>query len=230
MEWLAELGPVGALAVLAAAFALWRLIRDLWPRRPDLAVAIAVIPAHNLVDFSLYGSGVALPWAVLLGWAAAVRGPRIAATTGPRGRAVAVTAAATALALAVLHATSSVVFTAAARRSTAAERFAGALEARRLAPWRADVLPLVGIAALEADDPAMVSEAALELERGRWLRPRSAALADLRSRLAQAEGRAPTALAEAWAASRAAPADPAYGSRLNRLLDVVPKRDHGQGR
>jgi hypothetical protein len=72
-EALAELGPAGLLACVLAGIALWRLLRELWPARPELAVAVAVIPAHNLVDFSLYGSGVALPWAVLLGWAMAIR-------------------------------------------------------------------------------------------------------------------------------------------------------------
>ena len=71
LEWLAELGPVGLLGVVFAGLALWRLLRRLWPVRPDLAVALAVVPVHNLVDFSFYGSGVTLAWAVLVGWAMA---------------------------------------------------------------------------------------------------------------------------------------------------------------
>ncbi len=110
LEWLAELGPVGLLAILAGGFALWRLVRDLWPHRPDLAVAIAVVPVHNLVDFSMHGSGVALPWAVLVGWAVAFgecnAGPRnrVSGQAGGGGRVPALALAAT-----ILYATSAMV-------------------------------------------------------------------------------------------------------------------------
>ncbi len=60
LEWLAELGIVGLLAAAAGGLWLACLLRRLWPRRPELAVALAVVPLHNLVDFSLYTSGVAL--------------------------------------------------------------------------------------------------------------------------------------------------------------------------
>ena len=73
LEWLAELGPIGLLAVVFAGLALWRLLCRLWPVRPELAVALVVVPVHNLVDFSFYGSGVTLAWAVLVGWAMAFR-------------------------------------------------------------------------------------------------------------------------------------------------------------
>lgn len=217
LEWLAELGPLGLLAVLTGGFALWRLVRDLWPSRPDLAVAVAVVPAHNLVDFSLHGSGVALPWAVLVGWAMASRDPTPVRATGPPGRPFAVAAAAVAVALSMLYATSTMVMDAAAVRVAPEERYAGGLEARRLAPWRAEPLAAIAVAALESGDPHLVAQASNELEKGRWLRPYSSTLADLRSHLDQSLGRVPSAVAEAWAAQRANPGNEVYRRRLVQL-------------
>ena len=218
LEWLAELGPVGFLAILAGGFALWRLVRDLWPRRPDLAIAIAVVPAHNLVDFSMHGSGVVLPWAVLVGWALAIRGPTQIAATGPRWRLMAAALAALALAATILHATSVTVLDTAGVGTSPEERYQSALVARRLAPWRTEPLDALAVAALETRDPQVIAEASAELERGRWLRPYSASLADLRSRLAQAQGHAPTAVAEAWRADHTQPENTVYRLRMEQLV------------
>ena len=68
LEWMAELGAAGAALAAAAAIAVILLVRRVWPLRPELAVAVAVIPLHTLFDFSLNTSGVAVPWAVLAGW------------------------------------------------------------------------------------------------------------------------------------------------------------------
>jgi hypothetical protein len=227
LEWLAELGPAGLLASLMLAVALWRLVRALWSDRPELAVAVMVIPAHNLVDFSLYSSGVALPWAVLLGWAIAEHRGESASETTTMGRSVLVLAAALALALSVLHATSRTVGDAAVLRASPEERLAGALEARRLAPWRVQPLGLAAMSALHGGDPDLVSAAARELDRARWLRPRSAALAGLRARLAVALGEGPTALSEAWTANQEQPSN----SEFRRYLDgVLLELDNGTGR
>lgn len=198
LEWLAELGPVGLLAFVFLAVSLWRLTRSLWPHRPDLAVAVAVIPAHNLLDFSLYGSGVALPWAVLVGWGVASCRTAPEPGRGGAGRTVLVLVASAALFLTVLHVTSTAVEEAAAGSENAAERFSGATQARRLAPWRIDPLGLMASASLDSNDPDLVTEALTELEMARWLRPRSSALAGLRARLAVALGEVPTAASEAW--------------------------------
>ena len=93
LEWLAEMGLIGGTAFVLAAVALWRLLRRLWPLRPELAVAVAVVPVHNLVDFSLYSSGVALPWAALVGWAVASSRPTPPANPSPRGRSLLILAA-----------------------------------------------------------------------------------------------------------------------------------------
>jgi hypothetical protein len=219
LEWLAELGPVGFFVVVFAYLALWRLLRRLWPERPDLAVALAVIPVHNVVDFSFYGSGVTLPWAVLVGWAMAFDKTSSGAEAAPaRGRVVLVAAAAVVVAATVLHVTSIMVEDSALVQEQACERLDGALEARRLAPWRVDPLGLVAVAALEAGDPQRLSEARAELERGRWLRPHSAALAGLRAQLAVAGGMAPTAVSEAWLSTSEQPFDEMWAKRLENLL------------
>ncbi len=230
LEWLAELGPIGLLVVFAGGYALWRLIRDLWVQRPDLAVAVAVVPAHNLVDFSMHGSGVLLPWAVLVGWAAAFRGGPSFSGGGTRGRSAAVAIAALAMAATFLQATSVTVLNSAMRRAEPDERFEGALEARRLAPWWSETLSAVAVAALESRDRRKIVEASVELEVGRWLRPRSASLADLRSHLDEALGDAPSAVAEAWTARHLSPYNPVYREREAQLLRQLQGDGAGKGR
>ena len=186
-----------------------------------------MIPLHNLVDFSLFGSGVALPWAVLLGWAIACRTRKTAVETAPGGRPALVLVATLALALTLLHATSRTVGEAAALRTSAEERLAGALQARRLAPWRVEPLGLLAAASLESGDRGRVSVAAEELDRARWLRPRSAALAGLRARLGLALGEGPTAVSEAWYAHQERP----HGEEHTRFFeDVLLQLDREAGR
>ena len=222
LEWLAELGPVGFFGVVFAGLALWRLVRRLWPVRPDLALALVVVPVHNLVDFSLYGSGVTLAWAVLVGWGMAFVKPSFEPDPAPsRGRVVFVSTVAGMLAATVLHVTSLVVEETAVGRAIPSERLEGALEARRLAPWRPDPLGLIAAAALETGDPQRLAEAREELERGRWLRPHSAALAGLRAQLAVAGGMAPTAVSEAWISASEQPSDASRGESFESLLSQL---------
>jgi hypothetical protein len=209
LEWLAEFGPVGLLVFTFLAASLWRLMRSLWQRRPDLAIAVAVVPAHNLFDFSLYGSGVAVPWALLVGWGLALSRTAPKPGRGGTGRTLLVLALSAALVLTVLHVTSVVVEEAASASQTPVDRFTGAVEARRLAPWRVDPLGLMAVASLESKDREVLTEALLELERARWLRPRSSALAGLRARLAAALGQMPTAASEAWASRQENPSSEA---------------------
>jgi len=122
------------------------------------------------------------------------------------------------LAATVLHVTSLMVEESAFERKIPFERLDGALEARRLAPWRVDPLGLVATAALESGDPQRISEARTELDRGHWLRPHSAALAGLRSQLAIADGMAPTAVSEAWISAFEQPPDETRSENLESLL------------
>ena len=204
LEALAELGPAGLAACLVLAWYLLRLLRRLWPKRPELAAAVAVVPLHNLVDFSFFVSGVLVPWAVLLGWAVAEgRGDQNGEPLREaRGRVVLVAAAALAVALTILHATSVVVEVSAASGPEAEHRFHGAVRALALAPWRVEPQFLLAAAALAREDRERLDRARSELERHRWWRPRSAALAERRARLALARGDVSTAAAELWTALR----------------------------
>ena len=224
IELLAELGPVGFLMFFVAAIALWRLVRDLWPKQPDLAVAVMVIPLHNLVDFSFFHSAVALPWAVLAGWAAASRrGGGVRSESGGRGRVFLVLSAALALALTVLHVTSQKVEESAATRPTAEERMTAGLEACRLAPWRLSPVGLVARSAIESGDRPLIAAAAEKMESSRWLRPRSASLALMRSQLALASGEIPTGVSEAWSSRNYNPSNVGASEFTDDLFDRLDR-------
>lgn len=135
--------------------------------------------------------------------------------------------AATGLAVAFFHATSVVVEESAATQTLPIEKYQGAMAARRLAPWRADSLSSVALAALETGDRERVQEAAEELRDYRWLRPRSAALADLRGRLERSRGHGPSAAEEAWNASRAHPNYPIYQDSMEELFSRLRGKDGG---
>jgi hypothetical protein len=222
LEWLAELGPVGLLAFFFAAVALARLVWRLWPERPELATAVAVIPLHNLFDFSLYGSGVALAWSILLGWsiASARPTPKKAVTPSP-GRLAFVTAIAMVFAATTLHVTSIAVEESAASKQAAAERMDTAYRAAQLAPWRVGPLAVLAGAALDSADPGRITAASDLLERRRWLRPRSSAFASLRARVAIASNSAPTAIAEAWVAAAGESHGGGHSENLETLLEKL---------
>jgi O-antigen ligase len=222
LEWLAELGPIGLLAILFGVAALTRLLWKLWPERPELAIAVAVIPIHNLVDFSLYGSGVALAWAILLGWSmACVRTVPANAVSPARGRVVFVTTVATVFAATSLHVTSIKVEESVVAKDTATERMDAAYTAAQLAPWRVDPAAPYAAAALETADPNHISTASELLQRRRWLRPRSSAFASLRARLAIAANQAPTALAEAWTAASGETHREVHSENFELLLEKL---------
>jgi hypothetical protein len=217
MEWLAEFGPVGFLMTLIAGLALLWLLKGLWPKRPDLAVALAVVPAHNLADFSFFSSGVVVPWAVLLGWGIAICAGERRAESGAWGRLLVVAAAALVLAFTTLHATS--VTVGGGVGLAPEERFANAVRARELAPWRAEPLVAIAVGALESGDAELIARAARELDQARWLRPRSASVADLRGLLAEKRGEGPTAVSEAWTAAHDNPSDPTFSARFEGRVE-----------
>jgi hypothetical protein len=200
LECLAELGPAGLILCGLGAVGLLQLVWALWPRAPALAVSLVIVPLHNLVDFSLLVSGVALPWAALVGWGLAARTCRQKPTEAPRGRALMVFAAVVGLGLAALHATSEVVERASASSPDPLVRCSGAVRALGLAPWRIEPQFLLASAALESGDSTLLDRAWEEMESKRWLRPRSAALAERRARVALARGAVSVAVAELWAA------------------------------
>jgi hypothetical protein len=228
LETLAELGPIGLLGLAAAAAALVAVIAATWRRDRALAAAIAVVPLHNLVDFSLFVTGVAVPWAVLVGWAASTSWESPATPASDRGRFVLVVAAAVVVAATVLHASSVVVEESAAAMARPEDRCDGAVRALTLAPWRIEPQFLLAAAALESGEPVWLDRAWEELERRRVWRPRSAALADRRARVALARGDVSTAAAELWAATTVASADPAPAAAWRDLLRALDREPRGR--
>lgn len=226
LEALAELGPTGLAAVVLAAWSLLRLLVRLWPQHPGLAAALAVVPAHNLVDFSLLVSSVALPWAMLAGWGVALSREPAEREPPPRGRAAAVAVAAAALLVAALHGTSIMLERAAADSERPAVRYDRAWSAWRAAPWRVQPALLVAVSAIELGDRERCGEASRLLDRVRWWRPGSAAVASLESRLAVRRGDLPEAAARAWLASRRRPSDPRPAQELESLLDQLEATRH----
>jgi len=227
VEVLAELGPAGLVGVAILGVWLALLIRRLWKNNRSLAVAVAVVPIHNLVDFSIFVSGVAIPWAVLLGWAIAQGNPEAGRMPArePRGRLAMVTAVCLALGAAILHTASGEIERAAAAASTPAIRFTGAQQALALAPWRVEPQFLLAASAIDSRDRALLDHAWNQLDRLRWMRPRSAALAERRSRLAIARGDISAALAEAWIAAE-------YGASESEqvwteLIEGLERTGHG---
>jgi hypothetical protein len=228
-ELLAELGPAGLVGCLLLAAGLARLVVALWPRDRALAAALLVIPLHNLVDFSFFVSAVALPWAVLLGWGLARAGDPPAAVRGTGGRAMLLAVAAGGLGLAILHATSALVESAAASQPEAVARFDGAMRALELAPWRVEPQFLLAAAALEPASPAHLDRAWSELDRRRWWRSRSAALAERRAQVAIARGDASSAVAELWSAQTFGAVDRDRERALADLLRVLGEKTHEPG-
>ncbi len=200
LEALAEFGPAGLIGCLLLGTGLLFLMKAVWPKDRGLAVALAVVPLHNLVDFSFFVSGVALPWAVLLGWGIASSREPVAASRMTRGRMTMVIVAAVAFVLTLLQTTSIVIEDTAASKPVAVDRFDGALKSLRLAPWRVEPQFLLASAALEAGKAALCEQAWTELDRRRWWRPRSAALAERRARVALARGDVTRAISELWVA------------------------------
>jgi O-antigen ligase len=227
LEWLAEFGVVGVVAVILGVVALATLVRRLWSERRALAVAITVVPLHNLVDFSLYTSGVAVVWGLLVGWGlAVVRRPESEPAAGSLRLAV-LACAAVVVGVASMHATSVVVQRSAATQAESRARFEVLVRAHQLAPWRLEPVTMAAIEGLEGGDESTVVAAARLLDGGRWLRPASASLAALASRLAAVQGHAPSAVSEAWAAERAQPFVRAHGEHLDTILGRLAEDGDG---
>ena len=231
-EALAELGPAGLAGVLLLGIWLFRLMRDVWKSNRGLALAIAVVPLHNLLDFSLFVAGVALPWAVLIGWAVAHRNhPGEGHTAAPAwGRIALVAAVSAVLGVAILQWTSGVVEEVAASSTDSQEQFDGAQQALRMGPWRVRPQFLLASAAINSGSPSLQDRAWFELDRFRWLRPRSAALAERRAQLALARGDVSSALSELWIAAAYGSPDSASAQSLAELIDKVEKTGHDAAR
>jgi hypothetical protein len=184
----------------------------------SLALSVAVLPLHNLVDFSLYAPEVLLPWAVLAGTLAGRLGGPARRVTPPwlllpalLGGLVLSTLAWRAEAQAEQ-----------ARLLPRDQRAAAASAAAAWAPWT--VTPLL-IAAGETLDqrPSPNDVLALDavLAERWWVQPVSASWAEARARLLLAASRTGEALVWAREARRRAP----WRDELGRLEDAcaVPR-------
>jgi hypothetical protein len=202
LQLLAEFGIAGAGLVVVGAVALVRLIRLGLHGELALALAVAAVPLHNLVDFSFYAPEVVLPWAVLAGALAGRCQP-------PPRRAT------SAALLVPILAFGAIASAAAWRGETLARtallgapsrRIGRLLDAARWQPWT--VTPLLTAAEETWSGPTNAADAA-EVEdlllRRNWVRPDSPAWAEELARLRVAEGRPAEALPFALEAERRAP-------------------------
>ncbi len=188
----AELGVAGIGALGVGLVGLARLLARGIQRELPLALAVLVLPVHNLVDFSAYAPEVVLPWAVLAGTLAARCGPPARRVT-PAGVLLPLLGAG--------FVVSSLNFLAEERLQQAIreERAAPALVAARLAPWAVTpVLTAAELASASAGAAAPLDDVLDMLERRAHLRPVSASVAEARARLLLLSGR--YGEAEAWAA------------------------------
>ena len=200
LQLAAELGLPGAALALAVAVALWRLVRAGAREHLPLALAVAAVPLHNLVDFSGYAPEVVLPWAVLAGTLAARVGSLPPAPLRP-WLTVPVLGGAALLAAASWR---SEALLTAAYAAPPPHSVTLALAAADWAPWSVTATQAAAGAALASADPRL-AEIGDQLERRWWVRPVSAAWAETRARQLLATRRAGEALAWAREARRRAP-------------------------
>jgi len=176
LETLAELGPLGLLALVTALAAplaaALRLRRTAWG--PPLLAALVAYAVHAGLDFDWELAGVTLP-VVLLGAAAAAHASaRERAPLTARGRRLGAAATA-ALAAAGVLALAGNARLASARHAEAAGRFPAAeREARRalrFAPWSAEAWRVIAESRRARGDRAgarAAYRAALSLDRADW--------------------------------------------------------------
>jgi O-antigen ligase len=201
LQLLAELGLAGVGLLAAGACALWRLIRTGLSAHPGLTLAVAVIPLHNVVDFSAYAPEVLLPWAVLAG---TLTGRGFPLPERPLRGGVLLTLVGGGVLLSALAWRSEIELASAA--SPPARAVGSAMDAARWAPWALTPVELAASLALESDAPASVlAEVDAQLGARAWVSPRSGSWAEGRCRLLLAQGRRGEALVWVREARRRAP-------------------------
>ncbi len=226
LEMFADLGVFGLGIWFGAMVWILCVAKRLWPRRPDLAVALLVIPAHNLVDFSLYTSAVALPWAIMLGWSLALTrdGGEAEVPVSPGLRWIPVLGGAAAAAVTLLVSTGFILEEAARGEGPFERRFGWATSAALLTPWDADATDLVGVLALERGDPEIARESLSFLEIRNWQRPRSAARIQLMGRLSTVAGDPVSGIANLWRARESQP----YSGRRQKDFEIAAEELGGR--
>lgn len=202
LQLTAELGVAGLGVTLAGLVGLGVLLRRGLQVAPALALAVAAVPLHNLVDFSFYAPEILLPWAVLAGTLAArcwppprrplaswllvpvLVGGGLLAAVSWRGQ--------TGVDQALLR--------------PKQEQAPALLAASRWQPWA--VTPLLvaaDVVLVEGGTSPLVTRIEEELAGRSWVRPVSPAWAEARARLLLAASRSNEALPWAVEAGRRAP-------------------------
>ena len=200
LQLAAELGVGGAMLVAAALLALTRLLAAGARAHLPLTLAVAAIPLHNVVDFSAYAPEVLLPWCVLAGALAARVRP---APPRPLPAWLLLPPVAGALLLAAAAWRAEVLLRQ-AYAAPPARAVELSLAAARWTPWAVDPVQAAAGVALASGD-ARIPEIERELTRRWWVRPVSAAWAEMRARLLLAARRDGEALVWAREARRRAP-------------------------
>jgi hypothetical protein len=203
LQWLAEFGLAGAGALGAAVWSLARLVRDGLREHLPLALAVAAVPLHNLIDFSFYAPEVVLPWAVVLGALVARLRP-LPARPLPSSLLLAVLGGG--FLLAALSWRGEVEVGEAVRRPEG-ERPAALLDAAEWTPWAFTPLAMaVEAAQVHGAGRETLDRLDAELLERAWVRPRSSAWAEARALTLLAAGHRGEALVWAREARRRAPA------------------------
>ncbi len=202
LQLLAELGVAGLPVVVAGFVALLVLLRRGLQTEIGLALAVAVLPLHNLVDFSAYAPEVLLPWAVLAGTLTARVVPE---HPPPLPSLVLLPVLVVGLTLQSLEWIAEVGASAAATAPTA-DRVRDTLAATRWTPWRLTPVQAVVDLTLSADVPReLIVAVDNELARRHWVRPLSSSWAEGRARLRLRLGDSREALVWVREARRRAP-------------------------
>jgi hypothetical protein len=202
LQLMAEFGIAGVLTLAAGVWALLRLTRTGVAAHPGLALAVATIPLHNVVDFSAYAPEVLLPWAVLAGTLA---GRGLPLPERPLRGGVVLTLVGIGALLSTL-AWRGEVELASAVALASARPVETALAAARWVPW--EVTPVEFAASLARPRPPSLRPSS-QWWISRWPRgtgsAHSASWAESRCRLLLAQGRRGEAVVWAREARRRAP-------------------------
>jgi hypothetical protein len=193
LQLAAEFGIAGLGCVVAVVWSLVQLVRRGLHSAATLALAVAVLPLHNLIDFSAYAPEVLLPWAALVGTLAGRTRP-LPARPVPAWLLVLVLGGGCATSALAWRSEDVQARSVGAPPALAAEL---ATQAATVAPWRVSPLEHAAATALASgSSPEILRTVEAELASHSWVRPVSATLAEARARLLLAEGQ--TGEARVW--------------------------------
>lgn len=202
LQWVAEFGLAGAGVLAVGVWSLAGLVRQGMREHLPLALAVAAVPLHNVVDFSFYAPEVVLPWAVVLGTLAVRLRPL---PRWPLPSALLLAVLGGGFLLAALSWRGEVEVGKAARRPEGA-RPEALLDAAGWTPWTfTPVAIAVEAARIHGANRETLDRLDVELQERSWVRPRSSAWAEARAWALVAAGRRGEAIVWVREARRRAP-------------------------